>query len=209
MPLWKARAPLQWSIFLNHEVGTHKAPFRFAPILVSVLVCEILGSGSHQQNWCATALSAMIVLVRNNKARPCTAQGTRRLSRPTRTRMHTETNSHSQHQHALQHQHAPTRSPTQTHAKTHANAQPSTTKRTLNRRSRCWDHGNSHDPASPVYQDWNEVSRLANDRITSSKLETFLLNRNWARDTRFGVNMHAPSLSIRHTCLRIVLFFFA
>ena len=65
-------------------------------------------------------------LVRNNKARPCTAQGSRRLSRPSRTRMQTQTNSHSQHQHALQHQHAPThfhqrtltprRTPTRNHA---------------------------------------------------------------------------------------------
>ena len=174
--LWKARAPLQWvGFFLNQEVETHKAPFRFAPN-------SGLGSGLRDSRvWFATTKLARncIVcngsLVRNNKARPCTAQGTRRLSRPTRTRMH------SQHQLALPTpMRAPTptrtdtRSPTHTHAKTHDNAQPRTTKRTLNRRSRCWDHGNSHDRASPVYQDWNEVSRLANDRITSSKLATFL-----------------------------------
>ena len=95
--------------FLNQEVETHKAPFRFAPILV-------LGSGLRDSRaWFATTklVRNCIVcngsLVRDNKGRPCTAQGTRRLSCPTRTRMHTQTNSHSQHQHALQHQHAPTR----------------------------------------------------------------------------------------------------
>ena len=37
-----------------------------------------------------------------------------------------------------------------------------------------WHHGNSHDCASSVYHDWNEVICLAQYRITSSKLETFL-----------------------------------
>ena len=161
------------------KVETHKVPIHLHPFWFGVWFEGF--SRLARNNQTGAVFSAMVVLVRNNKARPYTAQGTRRLSRPMRTRMHTQTNSHSQHQHALPTPtRAPTptrtntRSPTHTHTKTHANAQPRTTKQTLNRHSRCWDHGNSDDRGSPVYQDWNEVSRMANDRITSSNLETFL-----------------------------------
>ena len=37
-----------------------------------------------------------------------------------------------------------------------------------------WHHGNTHDGTSSMYQNWNEVGRLSDHEITSSKLETFL-----------------------------------
>ena len=59
--------------FLNPEVETHKAPFHLHPFWFGVWFEGF--SRLARNNKSGAALSAMVVLVRNNKARPCTAQG--------------------------------------------------------------------------------------------------------------------------------------